>query len=148
MRAHLKENYLILSGLAFSFFMAMGWTNKPEPFTSVLCSSCQLHPKPSFCAIEFHLGFPHSSSWGLWVFPLSLIDWSCFLFEKLLNTAPHSVLSSLMKTGSRLRNDPSGIVAAAQELSGNLFSAFPTSGLPEKSTIWAFSCASVVWSHL
>lgn len=80
--------------------------------------------------------------------------WSFFLLEvpyeiqwDLLNTPPHSVLRSLIKTGSRLKADPSGIAAAAQELPGNLFpltGAFSTSGLPEKSTVQGFPCVSLV----
>lgn len=101
----------------------LGWTNKPEPFTSVLCSSCQ--PTAEILSISPILGLHLVLLNFILVFSLqflrslgfsSLIAWSCFLLKRpykfqwdLLNTPPPSVLRSLVKTGSRLKNDPSGV---------------------------------------
>lgn len=142
----------------------LGWTNIPEPFTSVLCSSCQptaeilcISPVPGLhfvllnFILVFSLQFLRSLSFS------SLIAWSFFLLKvpykvqwDLLNT-PCSVLRSLMKTGSRLKNDPSGFAAAAQELPESLFpftSTFPTSELTEIHSLGFPMCFSGLIPHL
>lgn len=107
-------NYLILSGVAFGFFMAVshlwlsfltGWTNKRGPFTSIISSSCSSQQKFSISAQSLALHFMLLNfilfSWLRFLRSSgssSLMAWLLFPLRVLLQTSLGPSLSSIPRS--------------------------------------------------